>query len=106
MRPIKFRAYNKTNKEIWNLNLLNEWFKFDNENYIILQFVWHKDKNWREIYEWDIVYCMSEIMPDWARFNKVVEWYDAAWAWSIWNKDSRETWEIIWNIYENPHLLK
>jgi len=87
---------------------------------------WLKDKNWKEIFEWDILksnktYSWREVED----FFILIEWnynvwdfciHDWVW-WSRWSNinshlaDLFITWhkiysfEVIWNIYENPELL-
>lgn len=125
MRPIKFRAFNKTSKEISEINLLNEWFKFNNENYEIMQFTWLLDKNWKEIYEGDILKWQSGASNAKYDFFVTPEWNNNSSAfcihdWPYWKRwstkesntaDHLSAWhavynfEIIWNIYENSDLL-
>lgn len=81
MREIKFRAWNKIDKEMGIPFTLDDLYqaglcqlkkKHEEENYILMQFTGLHDKNGKEIYEGDIVkHC-----------------------------------EVIGNIYENPELLK
>ena len=85
----------------------------------IMQYTWLKDKNWKEIYEWDIIEFEDEDF-DWnlekvkAVVNWSTEWDMIGWGfWKFekiwWDKNWVElipyNMEIIWNIYENPELL-
>lgn len=75
----------------------------------ILQFTWVKDKNGKEIYEWDMV--IFETLN--AKNNQSLKWtiiYDRNWfvvdvKWYWYTKFYDPYIEVIWNIYENPELL-
>lgn len=124
MRPIKFRAWDKTKKKMYlfdeiiicsEYNLL--WFHLewehnyceldiDEDNYELAQFTWLHDKNWKEIYEGDIVFS-----EEWNPTTYSVEferwafcfWYP--WCYQLTNCKYLEKFEVIWNIYENLELL-
>lgn len=116
MREIKFRVWDSGIKKlvyIWdifdftdNRDWKNEWF-FNKEDTIFMQYTGLKDKNWKEIYEWDIIVELENNM------NKcVVEWSEiACWFFPFTHYDNQiqgnkpRSYEIIWNIYENSNLL-
>lgn len=77
----------------------------------IMQFTWITDSKWIEIYEGDILEC------DWAHFECVFDmWSFEAKNWVEYSHLASYTgcdvpWDIefatvIWNIYENPDLIK
>lgn len=55
----KFKAYNKVSKTMSKPFILNSIYKYidpkDIDNIVFLQFIWVRDKKWREIYQWDIL---------------------------------------------------
>jgi len=131
MRTIKFRAWDKIDREIReviSIDFPNEKFLlcgFDSKSVFytrkfndieLMQYTGLKDKNGKEIYEGDIVNCNSkdnDILED---FNKLVAEviFDIG-AFSVNFRDDykpplfdffKENIEVIGNIYENKELLR
>jgi len=145
MREIKFKVRDKVLKTMItddiNISLLMDgrvkenytlvqWYSIK-ESLIPLQYTWLKDKNWKEIYEGDIVrilytdrlskpandirileqYLVDQSMIAVVVFNedrfclkvyseKYEDYsYNSIFPWKHWFI------EIIWNIYEDKHLL-
>lgn len=133
MREIKFRVWDRDNKymiesdqsvaTIIHRNLCSgSWSWFSNcdlstpdnykERYIVMQYTWLKDKNWKEIYEGDIIkyktnkiqFSLVQWISDWFKVVKKISPTSTRTS-TLWNFIAEYQCEIIWNIYENPDLL-
>lgn len=122
MREIKFRCWDKENKEMLDVEYLH-WDDctrefsirttmysdyFDTEDMILMQYVGLKDKNGKEIYEGDIV------KANWFDKTEVIgEIYFSMGCFILANSSVSDNQlfifknlEVIGNIYENPELLE
>jgi len=116
MRQIKFRAWDKENKKMHKVNMIDFiegeifvepqpknksrlWFE-ECKDSILMQYTGLKDKNGEEIYEGDI------IKKEWDDEIEEVTWnegYVEPFNFSYY--EDPEGGEILGNIYENPELL-
>lgn len=128
MREIKFRAWDKDKKEMFEVGALtfNDeklGIAVDDEDWKIrphsepMQFTGLKDKNGKEIFEGDILSILW-IEEDQYEVGDV-QWWDAGFRFvtdceahdpfhisDLWVDDKVLQIEIIGNIYENPELLE
>ena len=128
MREIKFRAWDETEKHMYNWeNLLNQNLKNiftipEECGYNIMQYTGLKDKNGKEIYEGDIIeFSYDMFVGNFDTFvakGKVVfeegAFYVEVFENERTTKDEAyllysinlDTIEVIGNIYDNPELLE
>ncbi len=133
MRTIKFRAWDKKEKEMVDINSLEIYDDLDkdgfysmgevlnNEDWEVMQFTGLKDKNGKEIYERDLIEwkktmqlnALVTIMKGvyQVKFNiggfimEKEEFGETQWHW-LGETNLWSSGEVIGNIYENPELLK
>lgn len=117
MRELKFRAWDKTNKEMLFAEL-DELYggELDRGHHFtdwgnVMQYTGLKDKNEKEIYEGDILE-MGDNYPCEVKYDSGSCKYQAH---EYGNRDGERVhemdaytvpWKVIGNIYENPELLK
>jgi len=123
-REIKFRAWDKKENEMLNdfstftddfTDIFNETIEYKKESLELMQYTWLKDKNWKEIYEGDIIATSNDWKDHADVWEQEIMWeVEFTYDWytqlgqhdyldSMYNKDYLE---VIWNIYENPELIK
>ncbi len=122
-RPIKFRAWNRALKEMWehgqiefgNAVLLHN---HDDRPLELLQYTGLKDKSGVEIYEGDVVESFTH--PEIPQHH-IIEWSDKFKGWWMRNITAKHDndgciqlrvgekygpYEVIGNIYQHPELLE
>ena len=127
MREIKFRAWDKANKEMLDIEDLlwddctREFLirttkysdYFDTEDMILMQYTGLKDKNGKEIYEGDIFkikYNKKDFMV-WVEYSEKYAQFITRCEENILNDEplgdlNEKHIEVIGNIYDNPELIK
>ena len=152
MRQIKFRAFDLESQSMKEVEMIVTYLKKD-DNWMLwevfyewekhshyywdweiiecklMQFTWLLDKNWKEVYEWDLlkteinsrIWIYEIIFSSWC-FRKALRYrsfeyeedsdsniyWDFYFNWTEWWADiftHTNFTEIIWNIYENKELL-
>lgn len=129
MDTLKFRAFNKTTKEMHDVKSIHlgtqkiiVGCKYGNmsipfEDIELMRGIDYKDKNEREIFEGDIIllmdrwYCVVEYDVKNARFvingnNIKNEDEEGMWTYSSFAPYYKHNFEVVGNIYENPEYIK
>ncbi len=117
MRTIKFRAWDKVNKDFTYYDSLRDiaenWMCAFRD--MLTQFEWQeytglKDKNGKEIYEGDIIngeqYNKKVVYSEGSTNFMVLLYYGNKWIGDSLSQCVRSGGEVIGNIYENPELLE
>ena len=119
MREIKFRAWDKINKEIFNVESINfqerkvykdtvSYRKFNDIE--LMQYTGLKDKNNKEIYDGDILSDGNDEKPykvifENGSFRAEFEGDFEEYSFDLINIVAQGC-EVVGNIYENPELIK
>ena len=129
-REIKFRRYDEwenkmydiqnmdwcwlsPNHKLWHIHIY--WYNSEIETGInIMQYAGLKDKNWKEIFEGDIIEANEYNREGFFRwkidYNNIKCCFQMCLIWTEYNWwvlhfGDIENIKVIWNIYENPELL-
>lgn len=125
MKEIKFRVWDKENKEMLDVEYLH-WDDctkefsirttmytdyFDEQDMILMQFTGLHDKNGKEIYEGDIVQILGgeyeQGFHEWDEKVQIKDLiYDGYNLMMTISQIGNKAIKVIGNIYENPELLK
>lgn len=135
MREIKFRAWNLKDFDYIDISdWISEYESRVLQENPVTQFTWLLDKNWKQIFEWDIIKVSIWTKANPKFFNKEISYFEEygiyamKWQenwrkqdetipfWKSWSSTTYSPYlltkywtsklEIIWNIYENPELIK
>ena len=110
-REIKFRAWNKRKKEMFQIDLYGECLLSQDKDEVVMQYTGLLDKNGIEIYEGDIVSILDfeeekkitsvRWEKEWASFELYKDYNHYGWF-----SDDVEIskCEVIGNIYENKEI--
>lgn len=85
------------------------WYKNKTD---LMEYTGLKDKNGKEVYEGDIVYCESNIPHILINITGIVKFLNGSWVISIGGLGNQDLYsygvdiEKLGNIYENPEILK
>lgn len=119
-RVIKFRAWNEVSEkmlnwnEFLNTNMKNTFIAPESTGLILMQYTGLHDKNGKEIYEGDIVYCQTK----YGKAKAIIKFIDGKFV-AYWDSilthpqnghciacyEINKRFEVIGNIYEDIELL-
>lgn len=119
-REIKFRAWNEVSEkmlnwnEFLNTNMKNTFIAPESTGLILMQYTGLHDKNGKEIYEGDIVYCQTK----YGKAKAIIKFIDGKFV-AYWDSilthpqnghciacyEINKRFEVIGNIYEDIELL-
>lgn len=118
MREIKFRAWDWQDMRENNNSVLRDMIEYNyksesHKNYIFMQYTGLKDKNWKEIYEGDVVVFYRDVYKDSRIIGKEERigyiWHSDKFFYCIRHKDQEfhisYAQEVIGNIYQNPDIV-